>query len=217
MSARWLFALSVLAFSVSAFGADAAPRWIEGKQYQLIEPAQPTATPGKIEVVEVFSYACPHCKDFVPFANKIRAALPPNAEFVSVPAGFSFDAWRTFQRAYFAADALGIAEKAHDDLFEAVFDKRSISGATPTMEELAKFYSGYGVSADEFLATAKSFGINAKVKRADERTKAWGITGTPTIIVNGKYRVDVASAGGFARTVELVDWLVAKESAAAGH
>ena len=215
MSVRWLLSLSVLAFAASAFGADAPPRWIEGKNYKLIEPVQPTATPGKIEVVEVFSYACPHCRDFVPFANKIHASLPANAEFVSIPAGFSFDAWRTFQRAYFTADALGIAAKAHDDLFTAVFEKRSISGASPTMDELAKFYSGYGVTADEFLATSKSFGINAKVKRADERIKGWGVTGTPTLIVNGKYRVDVASAGGFAQTVELVDWLVAKESA--GH
>ncbi|HET8898127.1 MAG TPA: thiol:disulfide interchange protein DsbA/DsbL [Rhodanobacteraceae bacterium] len=214
MSARWLLAAPALLFAGSALAADAAPKWVEGKNYTVIEPAQPTLTPGKVEVVEVFSYACPHCHDFVPFADKIRASLPDYASFQSVPAGFSFTAWRTFQRGYFAAQALGVADKAHDALFSAVFDKRSISGTDPTLDDLAKFYAAYGVKPDEFLATANSFGINAKIKRANERIKAWGVTGTPTLIVNGKYSLSVGSAGGFAQTVELVDWLVAREHAA---
>jgi thiol:disulfide interchange protein DsbA len=214
MSARWLLALSLLAFAGAAVAADA--NWVEGKNYQLIEPAQPTAMPGKIEVVEVFSYACPHCHDFVPFADKIRQSLPADAEFVTVPAGFAYTSWRTFQRGYYTAKALGVDAKAHDALFAEVFDKRSISVTEPTLEDLAKFYAAYGVKAADFLATANSFGINAQVKRADDRVKAWGVTGTPTIIVNGKYRLDVSSAGGFAQTVELVDWLVARESAATG-
>ena len=205
-----LTALAACALPLTA----SADQWVEGTNYTVIDPAVQVSTPGKIEVVEVFSYACPHCKDFVPFADKIRAALPAEAEFVKMPASFGFDAWSTFARAFYAAKALGVADKAHHALFKAVFDTQSISPIKPTLADLAAFYSSYGVNKADFLATADSFGVKAQLKRTDERIKAYGVTGTPSLIVNGKYRLDVASAGGFAQTVELVDWLVAREKAA---
>ncbi len=192
----------------------ATPTWVAGKNYTVIQPAQPTATPGKVEVIEVFSYGCPHCHDFAPFADKIAKALPPDAEFVTMPAGLGHGAWATFARGYYTAKALGVAAKGHDALFKAVFDKQTISPVNPTLEDLAKFYSQYGVDPKVFLATAHSFGVNAKITRANDRAKAFGVTGTPTIVIDGKYRLDVASAGGFAQTVELTHYLVMKELAA---
>ncbi|HET6631840.1 MAG TPA: thiol:disulfide interchange protein DsbA/DsbL [Rhodanobacteraceae bacterium] len=212
MLMRSLCAATLLLFAGHALAA-APQKWVAGKNYTVLEPAQPTPDPDKVEVVEVFSYGCPHCKDFVPFADKIREALPPQAVFHTLPAALGHSAWATFARGYYAARALGVAHEAHDALFKAVFEKQTISPISPTLADLAKFYAGYGVKPDVFTATANSFGVNAAIKRGNERIKGFGVTGTPTIVVNGKYRLDVASAGGFGQTVELVHYLVAKEVA----
>ncbi len=180
-----------------------------GKNYFLIEPAQPTSTGDKAEVVEVFSYACAHCNDVQPMVSKLKNALPDNAEFVYMPAQFGFEAWKTFARAYYTAQALGIAEKAHAELFRAIYVDKRINAQSPKLSELAKFYSSYGVSADDFEATAKSFAIETKLKRNASLTKAYGVDGTPTFVVNGKYRFNAQSAGGYDQIEPLVNFLIA--------
>lgn len=216
MIQRTIVALGLLA--VVGPLAAAAAKWTEGENYFLIESTQARSTPDTVEadtveVVEVFSYGCPHCHDFEPFAQKIRAGLPQGAEFVSLPAGFGRAAWQTFAHGYFAAQALGIADKAHSAMFEAIYAEQSVSAVNPTLEELATVYANYGVEAQTFLDTAKSFGVKAMYKRAEDRIQGWAVTGTPTIIVNDRYRFNVASAGGFAQSVELAQWLVEKELA----
>ncbi|WP_292724024.1 DsbA family protein [Microbacterium sp. 13-71-7] len=83
----------------------------------------------------------------------------------------------------------------------------------PTLADAAKFYAKYGADPKEFLAVANSFSINTQVKRADELVKAYGVEGTPTIVIDGKYRIDLRAAGGYAQMVELAKYLVAKEAA----
>lgn len=197
-----------------------------GKQYFLIEPPQPTNTGDKIEVLEVFSYACPACNFFQPTMQKVKAALPANAELVYLPAAFRPDEdWPVFQRAFYAAQAMGIADKAHDATFDAVWKDDGplrISDATtrrpikpmPTIENVATFYAGkFGVKAEDFVGVANSFAINTKMKRADAQIKAYGVDSTPTIVVNGKYRLTGASVGSMDQIVPLVKFLVEKESA----
>ena len=106
--------VSLLALAASAAWAD--PTWKEGEHYFRVQPAQPTAVAaGKIEVVEVFSYACPACNQFYPTINKLKATLPPKVQWRFVPASWHVEEdWKVFQRAYFAADSLGIAERTHD-------------------------------------------------------------------------------------------------------
>jgi thiol:disulfide interchange protein DsbA len=201
-------------------------KWIEGKNYFLIEPAQPTSHPGKIEVTEVFSYGCPACNAFHSTANQIAASLPANAVMTYLPASFNPpENWVMLQRAYFTAQALGVAEKGNDAMYDAVWKTRELSAmnpagtglkpasALPTIADAAKVYAPFGVDPKEFEAVAASFATNLKMKRADERVKALGIEQTPTMVVNGKYRYTVGSAGGYAQTVELTRWLVAKETA----
>ncbi|MCE5233173.1 MAG: thiol:disulfide interchange protein DsbA/DsbL [Mizugakiibacter sp.] len=220
MLKRALLLIALLACAGAA--AAQAPNWAEGKNYFRIDPAQPTSTPGKVEVVEVFSYACPACYRFNPIVDKLKASLPANAEMAYVPAGFRPDEdWPVFQRAFYAAQALGVVEKTHDAIYDAVWKDRSLATFDPTtnrplkpgLDEIAKFYARYGVKPEDFIATANSFAVNAKVKRADALVKAYGVEGTPTIIVNGKWRLDVNSAGGYSQAVDLVRWLVARESA----
>jgi len=214
----------VVLFAFAA-GAQAATDWVEGQHYFLIKPAQPTnVAPGKVEVIEVFSYGCPACFQFYPTANKLKAALPKNAEMSYVPASFNpAEDWPMFQRAYLAASALGIADKTHDAMFKAIWasdelsvvDRRTnqLKNPLPTIEQAAAFYERVGgVKKDDFLKMAKSFAIEVKIKSSDALIKAYRADETPTIVVNGKYRLTPRSVGGADETIELVKYLVAKES-----
>ena len=202
-------------------------KWIEGKNYFRIEPAQPKATStDKIEVTEVFSYGCPACNQFHPVVGQLAASLPSNAVMAYLPASFiPQENWPMLQRAYFTAKALGVAEKCNDAMYDAVWKSGELSAmnqtgtglkphdALPTIEDAAKVYAKCGADPKEFVAVANSFSINTQMKRADDLIKAYGVTGTPTLIVNGKYRFDVGEAGGYPQSIELANWLVSKEAA----
>lgn len=219
--------LLTLFFLSSCLQAQAAAGWQENKHYFTIQPAQRTSVPqGKVEVAEVFSYGCPACDQFYPIAEEIKSRLPANAELVFIPASFiPAEQWPLFQRAYLTAQVLGVAEKTHQAMFKAVWgggelavvdpQTRRIKKPPPTLEDVAKFYERTaGVKPAEFMATAKSFSVEMNMKRADQWIAAGKVAQTPTIVVNGKYRLTVQSAGGVPQMFELIDWLVAKESAA---
>lgn len=211
---RTVFALALgLGFAATASAQALAPApWQEGKNYFRIEPAQATTTGDKIEVVEAFSYACPHCNEVSPMVAEMKKNLPANAEFVYLPVQFGFDAWKTYARAFYTAQALGIQEKSHADVFRAIYVDRKLDGRSPTFASIADFYSKYGVSAEDFTATSRSFAIEAKLKRNDALVKAYGVDGTPEFIVNGKYRITGASAGGYDRIEPLIRYLIDKEA-----
>jgi thiol:disulfide interchange protein DsbA len=201
-------------------------KWVEGKNYFVIDPAQPTSHPGKIEVTEVFSYGCPACNGFHSTADRIAKSLPPNAVMNYLAAAFRPDEnWPLYQRAFYTAQALDLVGKSHDAMFDAVWKSGELStynlqgsglkphAAWPTIEDVAKFYAKYGIDPKEFVGVANSFTVNTKIKRADDLMKAYGVDSTPTMIVNGKYRFTAGSAGGYAQSIELTQWLVAKEAA----
>jgi thiol:disulfide interchange protein DsbA len=205
--------------------ASNAPIWLQGVNYFLIDPPRPTSlSAGKVEVTEVFSYACPACNLFVPTMHKLKASLPPNAVFDFLPASFNpSEDWPMFQLAYLTAQTLGVADQTHDAMFKAVWQTdelavidpstRGIKSRLPTIEDAAKFYQAQaGVPIDKFLATAKGFTVDVKVRAAEDAIQKYKVDRTPTIIVNGKYRLNVESAGDPDKLVELVKWLVAKES-----
>jgi protein dithiol oxidoreductase (disulfide-forming) len=205
--------------------AHAAPEWTEGKNYFPIQPVQRTSVPaGKVEVMEVFSYGCPACAQFTPVAQKPRRSLPANASMVYLPASFiPSEDWPMFQRAFCTAQALGVADKTHDAIFDAVWNTRELAisdpktnrprSPLPTIEDAARVYQRLtGIPAEKFTATAKSFAIDVKMKADDAFVRASHVDQTPTLIVNGKYRITVGSAGGEDKLIELVKWLVARES-----
>lgn len=201
-------------------------KWVEGKNYFRIDPAQPTSSPGKIEVTEVFSYGCPACFQFHGIVDEMAKGLPKGTVMTFTPAAFRPDEnWPLLQRAYLTAQAFGVDRQSHDAMFDAVFksgelgifdkqtNKPKPQSAWPTIDDVAKFYAKYGVKPADFVGTANSFTINTKMKRADELIRAYEVDSTPTIVVNGKYRLTPSSAGGYPQTIELVQWLVSKEAA----
>ena len=195
MRRHLLLGLLLLGTASSAFSAT---DWIQGSHYFLIRPALASnVAPGKIEVTEVFSYACPACNHFYPVVDRLRAALPANAELDFVAAAFRPDEdWPMFQRAYYTAQALEIDKRTHDAMFDAVwktgelavFDARSqkIKVPAPGIEDAARFYARVaGVKPETFVATAGSFGVDVKLRQAEQFIRAAQVDETPTIIVNG--------------------------------
>lgn len=209
--------LIVLACGLAA-AARAAERYVEGRDYYLITPPQTTTVaPGKVEVMEVFSYGCPVCNTFQPTMEGLRRVLPANAQIVLLPAAFNpSEDWPMFQRAYITAQLLGVAERAHQGIFDAVWKSGELAitkRPLPSLEDAAKVYARLtGVKPETFLATAHSFSVDMKIKAADAQILAMQVPGTPCLIVNGKYRVSTENKieGG---PIELVKFLVAKESA----
>ncbi len=199
--------------------------WKEGENYFRLQPARPTSVAaGKIEVVEVFSYACPACNMFNPTIIKLKAALPAKVQWRFVPASWHAEEdWKVFQRAYFAADSLGIVQSTHDKVFDAIwktgelaiFDPttRQIKNPLPSLADVAKWYEGTAkLKPGEFLAAAHSFSVDAHMREADQQIRDYQVDGTPSLIVNGKYRVTPSSAGGNDQFIALVQWLVKQES-----
>lgn len=223
MKIKILSALALLCFLPLAQAQ--APQWQEGETYFAVEPAQPTSVPtGKIEVTEVFSYACPACNHFYPMMDRLRQVLPANVVVDYVAAAFNAsEDWPVFQRAYYTAKALGIAAKTHDAMFDAVWKSgqlqtvdpqtERLKSPMPTIEDVAEWYHRQtGVSTQQFLAAAHSFGVDMQISQAQAYINACKVGETPTIIVNGRYRVDGSSAGDFNKMIEEVRWLVAKEA-----
>ncbi|MGH8290213.1 MAG: thiol:disulfide interchange protein DsbA/DsbL [Steroidobacteraceae bacterium] len=205
----------------------AADHWVEGTNYVVLDPAQPTNVPaGKVAVMEVFSYACPFCDKFQPVMRLLERNLPADAQMVFLPASFNTaEDWPMFQRAYFAAQALGIAHRTQQAMFDAVWksgELATLDSATgrlespmPSIEDAAHVYSQLTrISPQKFLAVANSFGVEMKMREADQQIMAMQIPGTPCIVVGGKYRIVMESLAKPDDVIPLVKYLVAKAS---GH
>jgi len=211
-------------FALAAVPATAETQWIEGQHYFLVAPAQATHAPaGKVEVVEVFSYACPACNAFYPVIDRLKAALPKQAQLSYLPASWSSaEDWPTFQRAYFAAQSLGLVERTHAALFDAIWKTGELAimdPAThrpktfmPTVVDVANFYARKtGVKPQAFLDAAHSFSVDARMREADAQVRAYQADSTPTVIVDGKYRLTPRSAGDNESFIRLVTWLVTRQ------
>jgi thiol:disulfide interchange protein DsbA len=218
--------LAVLVYA-SVLPAGAAPQpWVEGTNYVVLDQTQPSTVPaGKVEVMEVFSYACPFCNKFQPVIGRLERSLPRNAEMAYLPASFnSSEDWPMFQRAFLAAQSLGIAKRSHQAMYDAVWKTGELAivdqgtnrlkHPLPSLEDVARCYSRLtGVSQQTFLATARSFGVETRMREADAQVMAMQIPGTPCIIVDGKYRIVMDSLKSYDDVIKLVDFLVAKASA----
>jgi thiol:disulfide interchange protein DsbA len=200
-------------------------RFNEGTDYIRVHPVQRTTVPaGKVEVLEVFSYACPACNQFQPVIEQLKKQLPANAQMAFLHASFKpEESWPVFQRAYFAAQSLGIAEKTHQAIYDAIWktgelgivDPNSgrLKRQQPTINDVAKCYERLtGVKQAAFLAAANSAATDTKMRQADAQIEAMRVPGTPCIVINGKYRVNLDSVRSVDQLVDMVKFLVAQES-----
>jgi thiol:disulfide interchange protein DsbA len=190
------------------------PAPVEGTDYVEIPGGQPyTPDSDKIEVVEVFGYTCPACARFEPLVNAWSAKLPADVEFEPVAAPFG-GFWNTYAKAFYTAQSMGLLEATHDAMFRAIHVERSLTvQPVATDEQIAAFYARFGADPKQFQSTMASFAINAKLRQAQQFLTTSGVDSTPTMLVNGKYRVTGRS---FEEVLRITDHLIAMERAAAG-
>lgn len=193
--------------------APQGPAPVAGTDYVEIPGGAPfEPTPGTVEVVEVFGYTCPHCASFEPLLQGWKAQQPADVKVVAVPAPFG-GYWVPYAKAYYAAEALGLVDKTHQAVFNAIHVERSLPvQPLPTNEQIGAFYAKYGANAQQFASTMESFSVNAKLKRAMQFITRSGVDATPTLVVAGKYRVTGSSLD---ENLRIAEHLIARERAAA--
>ena len=187
---------------------------VEGVDYEVIRGGQPwEPLNGKIEVVEVFGYVCPACARLEPIFTAWESKLPADVRVSFVPAPFG-PQWTPYAKAFYVADALGLVDETHTAMFHAIHIQDTLpgEGETPDEAAIAKWYGQHGADAKQFRAAMDSFATNAKVNRGRQFMVRSGVGGTPTIIVNGKYRV----TGGrtYEEVLQITDQLISRERAA---
>jgi thiol:disulfide interchange protein DsbA len=191
-----------------------SPAPVAGTDYVEISNGRPLdPADGVIVVEEYFSYICPGCNAFEPLFAPWAARLPSGVKLVHVPASFRAD-FVQYARAYYAAQSLNVAEKAHADVYEAIHRTRTLpaEGQRPDEEKIAAFYAKYGVDAAQFLAAMRSFSVDLKVRRAADHMTRIRIPSTPSVVINGKYLVRGRTN---ADVLRIADYLIEKERTAA--
>jgi protein dithiol oxidoreductase (disulfide-forming) len=157
---------------------------VQGQDYELLAPPQATSTQDKVEVIEFFSYGCPHCYELQPHVLKWAAELPANATFVRVPVSFGRREWGQLSRAFYALEATDDLARLDDALFEAIHKQRR---PLFSVDHLAAWAAEHGVDAGKFRAAFDSPGVSAKTMRAEQLSRDYKINSVPSVAVDGKY------------------------------
>jgi len=204
--ARPLIAAGIL---LLAARGSAALDLTEGDQYTLLKPAQPAdVAPGKVQIVEVFWYACSHCFAIQPKVDAwIKKGKPAYVEFVQMPATWN-PLVKTHARVFYTAELLGKLPQLNDEIFREI----NVNGNhMDTPEKIEAFFVSHGVSKADFQKAFASFAVESKLRQAEEMNKRYKITGTPTWIVGGKYVTDVKAAGSEDALFQVLNALAAKD------
>ena len=184
-----------------------AADFVEGKHYKRLSP-QATSTGDKIEVLEFFWYGCPHCYTFEPFVSAWKKTKPANVVFIRVPAIFR-PAWEIQARAYYALNNMGVIDDVHEKIFYAIIKDRK---RLDNLDQIADFVERYGVDRKKFMTEANSFAIDGMVRKAKKRQAGYKIEGVPSIAINGKYLTSGSMSGSYDNLINIMDYLIEKES-----
>jgi thiol:disulfide interchange protein DsbA len=200
-------------------------KWVAGKHYTPLSPAQTTDAPaGKVEVLEVFWYACPHCYALDPALETWRKAKPDYVAFRRVPVTWE-DIHRQHAHLFYTLEALGKEAALHSDVFETMhsaFDARGNAthqgnlmylqnNPQETLSAMVQYAKGKGISQADFMGAWSSFTVQSNLQRADDLVRRYRVEGVPTIIINGKYVTDEGMAGGPENLIHLISDLAASE------
>jgi len=203
--------------SAAAQATASSAGWQEGVNYTRFVPAQPTDVPaGQVEVLEFFWYACPHCFALDPAIEEWRKGKPAYVTFSRVPVTWS-EGHRSLARLFYTLKALGKGDSLHTEIFREIHVNGDPlvapdpSNTVQTEQIQAKFVARFGISESAFKSAYESMAVNTDMQRADELVQRYRVDGVPTFIVNGKYKADVASAGGPDKLLKLVSDLAAQE------
>lgn len=188
------------------------PAPVPGSDYELIDGGVPYApAPGKVEVVEIFSYTCSHCFRFQALLGPWKAALPEDVNFIYLPAVFG-GVGDQFARAAFAAQGMGVFEQTHEAVYNAIQVENKLASASN--EDITTMYAGLGIDGAAFAQALTSFGNTAQLARAHQFALRSKIGGTPSLVVNGRYLV---KGNSFEDMLRITNHLIASERDAAAQ
>jgi thiol:disulfide interchange protein DsbA len=195
-----------LSFSNFAAKPQSTPVYREGVHYHVLPEPVPVADPGKIEVTEVFWYGCSHCYHFEPRVLEWSRNKPEDINFVQIPAMWN-GLMEAHARAFYTANQLGIKEDVHQAVYNAInLDRKRLDSA----EAVAELFAEFGADRDEVVSLFKSADATTYLKQVDARARAYQITGTPQLIVHGRYRVEASQRVPQNEMFKVVEFLVQK-------
>jgi len=211
MLRRLLIALSFV-LPVAAVAQPMAPGMPRpGIDFEVLPIPQPTLTnvKGKIEVVEVFSYACGHCANFQPLVSAWKKKIPADVNFIYLPS-VGQGSWERLARGFYAAEGMKIQARSHEAMFNAIHVEHKLSHNT-SVDEIADFYASYGVNKTAFIDAMISKTVSDKTEKSKMFTIRTGANSTPTVVIAGKYKINATQDRGFEGMIKTMDYIIAKE------
>jgi len=207
---RILVALLGLMMSLVACADDKAPgaakTYQEGKEYTVLEQPVRTADANKIEAAEVFSYHCPHCFHFEPLLQAWAAKQPADVYLTQTHANWA-PMMEPLMRGYYTSVVLHIKDKTHQAVFNAFHMQHNMMQKP---EDWADLFANYGIPKEKTLSTYNSFGVDSLMKQAEARARSYKITGTPEMVIDGRYHISSNLPGGQEEMLQVADFLIAK-------
>ncbi|MBF0264056.1 MAG: thiol:disulfide interchange protein DsbA/DsbL [Gammaproteobacteria bacterium] len=179
----------------------------EGIEYQELDKPQAVKNKDKIEVIEFFSYACPHCYNLEPHVEDWLSQKKDDVEFIRLPAIFNKN-WEAFAGIYYTAQTLGVVDKVHSKIFNSIHGSGK---KIKSLDDIKELFVSIGIKAEDFDNTVKSFNVANLTRKAKQMTKSYAIKSVPMIIVNGKYRTDSTLANGHKNVFTVVEHIVDQE------
>lgn len=176
----------------------------EGVDYTRISKPARTENPNKIEVREFFWYGCPHCYKMESFLKPWLAKKPNDVEFIRTPGVLNRN-WEAHARAFYVVQSLGMVEKTHSALFDAIHNENR---KLDTQKDLAEFYKGYGLDTNTFDKKYKSFDVTTEIRQADALARVYRLMGVPAVVINGKYVTNAKQAQSYERWMQIIDYLI---------
>ncbi len=191
----------------SAFAQEG--HYVEGKNFVRIDPVVPPleSSDAKHEVVELFWYGCSHCYDFEPHINEWKDNKSSDVSFIRVPAIFN-PKWEQHARAYYSLELMGELEKGHNLLFSGIHEQ---GRGLHDLDSMARFFAANDIDEAKFRESFNSFAVETKINRAKQLVRQYQITGVPTVIVDGEFKVSASTAGGYPQLVDIINNLTSSE------
>ncbi len=203
---------TTIATTLGASLAGVAGNAMAAGGYELINPPQNTSTPDQVEVIEYFWLGCPHCYAFEPSISAWEQNMPENVAFIREAPPLN-PSWEQHSRAFYAAQLLGHEHEFVPAMFKAIHENRQ---RMRKPEDIADLAAALGMDKEKFLKTMDSFGVQTKMNRAMQLAKGAGLTGVPSVVINGKYRTGAGLAGGNEAIITVINETIAMEKQAMG-
>lgn len=181
-------------------------KYQEGVHYFELDLVQAPADSDMVVVTEAFSYTCSHCNTLDPYVQNWKKTKPDNVKLNRIPVVFGNRTQEIMARAYIAAEMMGIVEESHIAMMDAIWKEKK---RFRNLDQIADFYVGFGIDKDDFIANFNSFAADMRLRQDQRDVLQFGISATPSFIVNRKYRVPNITS-----VMDVIDFLIAKESAA---